>query len=573
LCKQNPYMKKLNLLLSYCLLVLAQCACAQSFSTPDIWPGSGNSYPIDLTSFNGKVYFVAQKDTVSTGYELYVSDGTTAGTHLVKDINPGAASSNPYYLTVANGKLYFQADDGVHGAELWSSDGTSAGTAMVADIGPGASSSYPYCMTSFNGKLYFTANDTVHGYELWVSDGTAAGTAMLKDINPGSNSSRPIGYIPLAGTYGNQYNEYNNKLYFTADDGIHGSELWSTDGTSIGTTMVADILVGPGSSDPFFMIPINGKLLFSASDSVDGYELYITDGTAAGTSMLKNIDPNAVNNYAGGDPADYTGFIPMNGKLYFSAYQPSTGYELWSTDGTTAGTAMIADIYPGPSSSGPGNFYNMFVYNNKLYFNATDATDSIQLWESDGTAAGTSKVKVLSAYKYPANPSRFIEYNGQMIFTAAIDSVNQYQLWTSDGTSGGTHVISPAVAPNANPLGYDAVSMAVAGGKLFMNADYNSSGDELWVYGFPTGITEAAADHTITVYPNPFSTSVTISGLISSERYAVQVLDLSGREYYSTELDQATDQVSITMPTLAAGVYLMRVSGQSSTQTYKLIKD
>src|SRR5712692_5540242 len=121
---------------------------------------------------------------------LIAATAYAAGTpQLVKNINPDpAGDSNPYGLTDVAGTLYFQANDGTHGYELWRSDGTKAGTTLVKDINP-AGDSNPYGLTDVAGTLYFEADDGTHGFELWRSDGTRAGTTQVKDINPGGSSS------------------------------------------------------------------------------------------------------------------------------------------------------------------------------------------------------------------------------------------------------------------------------------------------------------------------------------------------------------------------------------------------
>jgi ELWxxDGT repeat protein len=429
---------------------------------------------------------------------------------------------------------------------------------------------YP-CITPLNSKVYFAADDSIHGSELWVSDGTASGTAMVRDICPGTTSSAPFGFSAAAGYYIHQFSEYNGKLYFRAGDGVHGTELWATDGTTIGTALVSDIWPGAGNSNPFAMTVFNTKILFAAADSLHGMELWTSDGTSAGTAMVKDLNPGM----HGSDPADYSAFTLYNSKLYFSASTDATGYELWSTDGTTIGTTQVKDIWPGPGSSHPGDM-GLFVYNNRLFFNAADSLNSSQLWTSDGTPGGTSLFKVLSSYTpYHSYPLALINYNNRMVFTAGTDSINRVQLWTSDGTAAGTHILAPAIAPNSNPLGYNygANPLVIANGSLFMNANFNTIGDELWVYSTPTGITEASGDHIITAYPNPFSTSVTLSGLQGSDIYTVQILDVTGREYFSTEIDHPSESNTITMPELYTGIYLMHVSGQSSSQTFKLVKN
>jgi ELWxxDGT repeat protein len=149
------------------------------------------------------------------------------GTSLVKAINPGTASANPSGLTNVGGTLYFSASDATHGIELWQSDGTGAGTSLVKDINPGSDSGCGYCvdplhLTEVAGTLYFTGYEATHGLELWKSDGTAAGTTMVKDIDTGSAWS-DLSYLTNVG----------GTLYFSALDATHGFEVWKSDGTPV----------------------------------------------------------------------------------------------------------------------------------------------------------------------------------------------------------------------------------------------------------------------------------------------------------------------------------------------------
>ncbi len=142
--------------------------------------------------------------------------------------------------------------------------------------------------------LYFNADDGVHGYELWVTDGTTGGTNMVKDIFQGTNNLY-AGYTfgIFAGLH-NGFVTLNNKMYFEAQDSLHGFELWTSDGTTAGTTLVADIWPGRGESEPGYFggfYNINGTLYFEADDSIHGFELWSSDGTTSGTTLVKDINP------------------------------------------------------------------------------------------------------------------------------------------------------------------------------------------------------------------------------------------------------------------------------------------
>ena len=99
-------------------------------------------------------------------------------------------------LTVVGGNVFFEADDGVHGLELWTSDGTEAGTRLVRDVAPGPASSSPSALAAVGDRLLFAADDGAHGIEPWVSDGSEEGTRLLEDVLPGPPSSHPGQFEP-----------------------------------------------------------------------------------------------------------------------------------------------------------------------------------------------------------------------------------------------------------------------------------------------------------------------------------------------------------------------------------------
>jgi ELWxxDGT repeat protein len=196
----------------------------------DIVAGDGSSYPSDLTNVNGTLFFKAVG-------QIWKSDGTTNGTVQVTNFNTGFfGGTSVSRFHNFNGTLTFVASNDEHGEELWKSNGTAAGTMLLKDIRPGTGSSRPRALTTIGGTLFFTANDGTSGYELWKSNGTSTGTVIVKDIQTGSSSSSP-----------SYFSNVNGTLFFTANDGTNGRELWRSNGISSGTVLVKDIR--PGTSD------------------------------------------------------------------------------------------------------------------------------------------------------------------------------------------------------------------------------------------------------------------------------------------------------------------------------------
>src|SRR5262245_50935187 len=278
----------------------------------DINDGGNYYLPDDLVGTNGFVFFRATDP--EHGTELCKSDGTEAGTVLVKEINPrqyGSLDYLPSLSTEMNGTLFFRASDGVHGMELWKSDGTKAGTLMDKDISPGLyGSSYSLRLVNVNGVLFFTATDSVHT-GLWKSDGTEAGTVLVKEFQPGF-------YVSAA----NELTNVNGTLFFSAADTFGDFELWKSDGTEAGTVLVKDINPGPYGSYPRNLRNMNGTLFLTAVDPISGAELWKSDGTDAGTVLVKDINPGPY-----GSAYYDTTRVEIGGIVYFAADDGVNGTE------------------------------------------------------------------------------------------------------------------------------------------------------------------------------------------------------------------------------------------------------
>ena len=199
---------------------------------------------------------------------------------LSRTSTPGAASSAPAQLTNENGVLFFAADNGTNGTELWKSNGTAAGTILVKDIDPGPPGSYPNELTNVSGTLFFEANNGVNGTELWRSNGAAAGTVVVKDVHPASGDSF-LGYFA----------NVNGSLFFSADNGVTGSELWQSNGTAAGTQLVLDIRPGSQGSYPKYLTNVNGTLFFSANDGGHGVEPWVLGPVPLAPSVGSLVPP------------------------------------------------------------------------------------------------------------------------------------------------------------------------------------------------------------------------------------------------------------------------------------------
>ncbi len=375
-----------------------------------------------LANVNGTLFFAGDDGT--HGLELWKSDGTPAGTSLVKDIMPGMYPSEPLGLQNVNGMLLFAAwDRASERYAIWKSDGTEAGTKVVQTF---RHSTSPIMLRSVGGLLFFfdPPETGLDGFALWRTDGTTAGTVKLVDLY--GTGAAPGFYDAFVGV--------NGQLFFVVER--NGSfELWKSDGSVNGTLLVVDNWTG----EPRQFVELNKTLFFTAQNNAAA-GVWKSDGTASGTTLV----------FSGAA----SGLTVVNGSLYFAS-----GNALWKSDGTPAGTMPVKDNFP--------SAVNHIASANGTIFFSLDYT--CELWKSDGTGRGTVLVKDLIPNNACNGRLRTVQSQG-ILFISAYD-----HLWKSDGTADGTSALQV--------FGGDLYNLTVAGDDLFFNIPGTATspmGDELW---------------------------------------------------------------------------------------------
>lgn len=412
---------------------------------------------------------------------LWRSDGTTAGTTFVANVQLPRFS---WRCRIGN-TLYFYMDNA---RELWKTDGTAAGTQLVKVLGPGFSGP----LVAVNGLLVFGFTTAATGTELWRSDGTEAGTHMIVDLLPGAGSG--YGYVsPQAAVQ-------NGFFYFLGPSAPTNvpyidwrATLYRTDGTSAGTTQVLN-----GGFEPYGMNAQNGRLVYRAYQPTS----YTCQGTAYTdyTPVLMKVENDVASILK--RPADVRPFgnpgcpLAPIGSTFLNTVQfvnsgsyqyfrtqtetsggQSPGYNIWRTDGTTNGTIPLTN-YPANSTEGPnGNARYMwdafsrsdYSFSNLAYFPIKSDMSGVELWRSDGTAAGTSLLRDI----YPSADSDPVvarTVNGLTYFFAT-DPNNGYELWRTDGTNAGTQLVQNLNPGTGGQPGSDGIAL---GHRFYFNGTNGS---------------------------------------------------------------------------------------------------
>jgi trimeric autotransporter adhesin len=427
-------MKKSIILLAFVIASRVSLYAQVPQLVKDIYVGINQSNnDIQGIELGGNIILNAN-DGIS-GSELWFSNGSNAGTYMIKDINSGTSGSSPTNFFAFGSKILFVATDG-WGAELWSTDGTLAGTSMVKDINAGGSSSTPSNFVQVGSKVLFLATTAANGRELWSTDGTNGGTVLAKDIWPGIANSNIVQIINSGLGY----------IYFVANDGVAGEELWKSDGTTAGTLLMKDVLPGTGYSNTTILKMAGNNLFFLADDGVVGKELWKSDGTTGGTALAKDIIPGGVGTFTSSVPE----CIAYNNKLFFITTDPANGKEIWESNGTPAGT-IVNNISTGTVST---NFTSdMYIYNNELYFFrstfAASNKDTVRFYKITSSVTNATEIKKFSG-KYSTTQSKFnfIQTNNSKFVAVTeclMSSTSGNYFFVSDGTFSGSSMAVDSV--------------------------------------------------------------------------------------------------------------------------------
>src|SRR5271157_4129956 len=418
----------------------------------DINPGISSSFPSGLAA-NGTTLFFSAFDVVH-GRELWKSEPPydASSTSIVQDINPGTDNSNPQYMTALGTAIFFAADDGSSGNELWMTQSPFTSAHRVVDLNSGGGSSTPNNLVTIGWTLFFVADDST-GREIWKVDPpyNSSSTQKATQIHP----LNPYGDANPSDLY-----VLNDQLFYKADDGFGGKELWMSVAPFLPGTAsrVTDLIDLPTSTDPKNLYAIGDTLFFNgdfpfnppspatdtrgayAGNLPSGRELWKTTPPYQPTYTIQVLDINPGYTIMGGIPvgnsSDPEYLTSIGQTLFFAANDGSDGNELWKSDPpynntendqNIYNTVLVHDIYDGKNSSNPAYLTPLGT---TLYFSANDGIYGRELWQSvpPYNDASTTIVADINRGAASANP-KDLTVVGPTLFFVATDATHGTQLW------------------------------------------------------------------------------------------------------------------------------------------------
>ncbi len=397
---------------------------------------------VSIFNFDNSIYFSQKSDL--EGIELWGSDDDHENFYLLDNVNKSKFGLNDEPLLPLNSSLIFTGHNGDIGDELWYYAGS---TNLLKDIRTGPTGSNSFAFANYNNDIYFTANDSIHGFELWKTNGTASGTELVHDIVEGASSSLPL-FLTA----------FQEQLFFIVyKDGRY--HLCKSDGDNL--VFLKDL----GQNE--FGIPFQVEEMISCGDylyfvtDAAGEDLWISNGTEEGTYKLKDF-------YSCENLTD------VDGKLFFTAYEAFQGeMELWSTDGTLPNTKLVKDIGTGYASEPK----DLIHFNGLLFFTASTNEYGRELWKSDGTEEGTKQIMdIYTGSQGAVQDANFCVLNNYLFFSAKT-SEHGFELWKTDGSELGTTIVRDI---NQGMESSVPAQLVAINDLIYFQAFDGQNGSELW---------------------------------------------------------------------------------------------
>src|SRR5579864_22160 len=420
-----------------------------------------------------KAYFLG--NTTTDGQQVWVTDGTTAGTHQVANPYTGTDTQSPALLSLIGTDLVFGEQTTEYRLQLFRTDGTAAGTGAISNF---AQNQYGRVIDNIgiNGKIYVALDSGLSccAPDLWATDGTIAGTVQIPTpsgppwhLQPSSlrafgdsvalitddesHGSR-VSTVATAtnaltivdagpGVYSSTIAVMDGFILYLSGDASTGQQLWRSDGTVPGTVMVMDM--GPGVqlsqlAQGIVITRVGSRAIFQSENAQDGPQLWGSDGTAQGTVPLI-ATPTPVG----------SGFVPpllgVAGTHGYYAVYNGTDFRVVVTDGTVAGTHVLSDAGPIDPNSLPGEFIPgaqviagddtlafLYIY----HLNAPGNTRHLYTYAPQPN----SLTHLLDNDLADEASEPMLTYAGRLYFRGG-DPVHSDNPWVSDGTVAGTHIL------------------------------------------------------------------------------------------------------------------------------------
>jgi ELWxxDGT repeat protein len=392
---------------------------------------------------------------------------------------------------------FFSGFDSNRLRNLWVSDGTPGGTTELTVTGENPNSMFPDYFAQLRNQVVFGGTDnTLVGPPqqqqyitgLWVSDGTDAGSHELSNIS----NADPIGVHPRSLTY------FDGQILFAGIDSNFDLNLWSTDGTTLGTVEIGGLAGIDGSYfngsqshpgrvlfenyDNPDLVVFDGKVLMTATNASAVFGLWQYDGVAV--TELSNIFgaySQGLFYFVTQSSHATPDFTVFGNEVLFEGGNTSGLLGLWVTDGTAGGTHEITGISGTGQSIQPGGFT---VFKNQVFFSGFDSSSQFGLWTTDGTAAGTHELTGIPGVpSIGLSPAGFTALGGMLVFSAYSNTSFDRGLWVTDGTSAGTHQltnINGAATTNGGG-GLNPTEFTPYGGELLFNGQDSAGNYGLWV--------------------------------------------------------------------------------------------